>query len=225
MRPKAELVRTLPRGIKCPVPPGNRYRRPRNLNEVRQLSQLTNGKCDDPDTSGLGPRYSPGPVSHSAEWDRWRLSRNSPTKQTKTWSNDSGANGRGDRVCGMSTDVNRAPRALPCQRHGLSADAAPGLEYRAPERVSGVAVQQFDQRSGLIGQPLALSQAVPVNVCSAPSAHAKHIGMATARSHAVPITRARQRCGTPFRRTRKMRATRPVQNEAASFRVRSPFVN
>jgi len=31
VRPKAELVRTLPRSITCPVPPGTRYRRPRIL--------------------------------------------------------------------------------------------------------------------------------------------------------------------------------------------------
>ena len=50
------------------------------------------------------------------------------------------------------------------ERHGLRADAAAGLEHAAALGIFRVAVQEVDQRAGLILEALALAPMVSVNV-------------------------------------------------------------
>ena len=137
------------------------------------------------------PGFSSAFSAVSASTGRARCSS---TKQTKTWSNDAGANGRSKMsarrnvdvrearrrrsrrsACASesaetSTDVKRALRAALRERDGLGADAAARLEHRAPRRVGGVGVQQVDERPRLVLQALDLARLVAVDVCS------RHVG-------------------------------------------------
>ena len=72
--------------------------------------------------------------------------------------------GLGDRLCG---DINRREARIGAplgQGDRLGADAAPNLEHPAPARVSGVGMQQVDQRTGLILQALVLPQVIAVYI-------------------------------------------------------------
>ena len=66
-----------------------------------------------------------------------------------------------------SRDVDRSEarlRASPGKRDRLCAHTATHLQHRAPSRIRGAGVQQLDERSCLIGQPLSLPQLVAVDV-------------------------------------------------------------
>jgi hypothetical protein len=54
--------------------------------------------------------------------------------------------------------------AAPAEGDRLGADAAAGLEHRAPAGVGGVVLQQVDERSGLVAQALALTRLIAVDV-------------------------------------------------------------
>ena len=72
--------------------------------------------------------------------------------------------GFGERLGG---DVHRreaGTRASLGERHRLGTHAAPGLQHGGAGWVGGVGVQQVDQGSGLIVQPLLLSRLIAVHV-------------------------------------------------------------
>jgi hypothetical protein len=101
----------------------------------------------------------------------------------------------GERVRGDVDRHESRTRALPGQGDRLRADAAAHFEDDAPGGVSGVGVQQLDQRAGLIMQALVLPRVVAVHVLVAHVVTKPH-GL----SPAVPWTPCPSKTYAPSRR-------------------------
>ena len=63
-----------------------------------------------------------------------------------------------------STLVKRASGLLAASVTVCAPTPQPGLQHPRAGRVGGVAVQQVDERAGLVAQPLALAFVIPVDV-------------------------------------------------------------